>query len=599
MENFVKNFGHWISTKAVVVGSEQNFEIGILLRNDSLSEAFLFFKENGVFVSLIKIDFATTAKKRDAMVSFLFGDYDNYSVDAIIPNFQLADALFSQIIVCSRIATNSCPLFKDENTEFIRRFGKKEIDFPLHEKLAPLFPFEFDKESYKTWIRRENSLNYGFYTKKTNVEVSFVTWNIAENQPPKGTNVADFIFKDSKPIVFLTLQEVDFSVSAMVTGDSELAEGWHQVIAECAAPLGYKSLSHTILGGVYTELFVNESLELPVVLKDIDYMRLGVGGTLCNKSAIFMTFTVGESTVTACGCHLTAQMDQVESRNAQMKQLIAKLNDINSQFKFIAGDLNYRVQLPYAEAVDLCSKNEIETLLSKDQLKNSDFVYQEGEINFLPTFKFDKNCDVYDTGKKHRVPSWTDRVLFIHTDPQIATDSKSLVFETDIIRHITNLGLPKESLFGNQSEPPNYPIDPEIVSYESFADIRLSDHRPVRSIFNLTILEVDKEKKSMYERTLLQRKDELNMLAIPSLTANPNSFVSTGEDTIEIINNSCSTCEWKVDPCDTLIITPSSGTASPCTTHKITIKANGLKDFALVSFNIVNGNPLFIEVREK
>ena len=77
MENFVKNFGHWISTKAVVVGSEQNFEIGILLRNDSLSEAFLFFKENGVFVSLIKIDFATTAKKRDAMVSFLFGDYDN------------------------------------------------------------------------------------------------------------------------------------------------------------------------------------------------------------------------------------------------------------------------------------------------------------------------------------------------------------------------------------------------------------------------------------------------------------------------------------------------------------------------------------------
>jgi hypothetical protein len=598
MENFVRDFGHWIKTRAVIVGSDQSFEVGILLKNDSLSEAFLFFKENEVFVSLIKITFATTAMRSEAMVTFLFGDYDNYAIKVIVPNFQMADALFSQVIVCSRIATDISLLFKEENSVFIKRFGKKESEYPLQEKLAPLFPIEFDKEAYKTWIRRENKLNYGFYTKKSNVEVSFVSWNIAENQPPEGTVQTEFIFKDGKPVVFISLQEVDFSVSAMVTGNSALSEVWHTAIQEGAQLHGYNSLYYTILGGVHIELFVHKSFSIPVVVRDVKYMRLGVGGTLCNKSAIFLTFTIGESTLTACGCHLTSQTEQIESRNIQMNQIINKLDEINSQFKFIAGDLNYRIELPYDEVIDLCEKKDISSLLAKDQLLNSEFSFTEGTINFLPTYKFDDNCDVYDTSKKRRVPSWTDRVLFLHTEPQIATDSKSLIFETDIIRHITSFNLPSESLFGNQTGPLNYPTDPEIVSYESFTDVRLSDHRPVRGVFKLSILEIDEEKKSKYLNVLRQRMDELSMLAIPRLRATPNSFVSTGEDTVEITNTSCSTVEWKLEPCDGLIITPESGTVSPCTSQNITIKADGFKSFALVSFNIVNGNPLFIEVKE-
>lgn len=38
--------------------------------------------------------------------------------------------------------------------------------------------------------------------------------------------------------------------------------------------------------------------------------------------------------------------------------------------------------------------------------------FSEGELSFRPTFKYDKECDVYDTSKKMRVPSWTDRILF-------------------------------------------------------------------------------------------------------------------------------------------------------------------------------------------
>ena len=44
----------------------------------------------------------------------------------------------------------------------------------------------------------------------------------------------------------------------------------------------------------------------------------------------------------------------------------------------------------------------------KDQLLSQ---FYESKINFLPTFKFDKNSNVYDTSKKMRTPSYTDRVL--------------------------------------------------------------------------------------------------------------------------------------------------------------------------------------------
>ena len=36
----------------------------------------------------------------------------------------------------------------------------------------------------------------------------------------------------------------------------------------------------------------------------------------------------------------------------------------------------------------------------------------EGKITFLPTFKFDKDTDDYDTSHKQRIPAWTDRVVF-------------------------------------------------------------------------------------------------------------------------------------------------------------------------------------------
>ncbi|XP_018650134.1 putative type IV inositol 5-phosphatase [Schistosoma mansoni] len=73
--------------------------------------------------------------------------------------------------------------------------------------------------------------------------------------------------------------------------------------------------------------------------------------------------------------------------------------------------------------------------------------FDEGRIRFPPTYKFDLNSDVYDSSEKQRVPSYTDRILFM---------SKK-----------------KGNLI--------------CLDYNSINTIRSSDHRPVFALFSLVL----------------------------------------------------------------------------------------------------------------
>jgi hypothetical protein len=95
------------------------------------------------------------------------------------------------------------------------------------------------------------------------------------------------------------------------------------------------------------------------------------------------------------------------------------------------GDLNFRVESEramidqkigaYRKAVEEGDEELVEkileSMLAMDQLRSCQLInevlqkYEEPEIDFLPTYKFDKGTSVYDTSEKQRIPSWTDRVL--------------------------------------------------------------------------------------------------------------------------------------------------------------------------------------------
>jgi hypothetical protein len=182
--------------------------------------------------------------------------------------------------------------------------------------------------------------------------------------------------------------------------------------------------------------------------------------TTTNAKSVKMMF------VTA---HLAAHVKNVDARNADYWRIVSELEaqapprfltprratgrDDDKYFAgshlidsvdriFFCGDLNYRLDLPREIAEHSIStmkrledekKNasddksfsltsQLEELrqhmLLHDQLrtvlaKGTAFPgFSEGKITFMPTFKFDKDTNDYDTSKKQRIPAWTDRVLF-------------------------------------------------------------------------------------------------------------------------------------------------------------------------------------------
>jgi len=116
-----------------------------------------------------------------------------------------------------------------------------------------------------------------------------------------------------------------------------------------------------------------------------------------------------------------------------------------------AGDLNYRVSLTRQAADEYLERGEHLELLKYDQLslamhqKDAFLGFAEAPINFQPTYKYDRNSDIFDTSPKQRVPSFTDRILF-----------KTAEYV-------------------------------QVLEYSSIQNMRTSDHRPVYASFLVKI----------------------------------------------------------------------------------------------------------------
>ncbi|KAL3761239.1 hypothetical protein ACHAWU_007056 [Discostella pseudostelligera] len=166
---------------------------------------------------------------------------------------------------------------------------------------------------------------------------------------------------------------------------------------------------------------------------------------------------------------------------------------------FIFGDLNFRIN-GTREIIDgMLEYHMHDALLCNDQLtmllqfNRIFFGFNEGPLNFFPTYKFDHNSgeridieyamllqpfwnkstsfsfcglkDQYDSSHRRRVPSWTDRVLF-------KSDECT-----------------------------------QVLSYCSAPDIRTSDHRPVYATFRSRI-QFDNESSKKYTTPLWEGRGE-------------------------------------------------------------------------------------------
>lgn len=142
------------------------------------------------------------------------------------------------------------------------------------------------------------------------------------------------------------------------------------------------------------------------------------------------------------------------------------------------GDLNFRIDIAHSEAHRLIAQKDFRLLYRFDQLQSLRTShtlfdnFDEGTIDFAPTYKFDKGTDRYDTSEKMRVPAWTDRILWSVTRDWPDIDSSDL----DDVDGKEEARIVKQRKQGVV-----------LQSYHSIPDIRLSDHKPVRATFLIRI----------------------------------------------------------------------------------------------------------------
>lgn len=215
-------------------------------------------------------------------------------------------------------------------------------------------------------------------------------------------------------------------------------------------------------------------------------------------------------------------------------------------------------------------KTTLNSLLPHDQLRNQQAQqkafhqgWQEGEINFLPTYKYDVGTvGTFDSSEKQRSPSWCDRILF-RTHQDISNYEKRVQAEAEKKKkdeEMNALGLNTEDthvLFeydpqtdcadddykeedeqdvsdakalSNDSSSYHEDEDDDaetvtnsadmlrLLDYKSFQEISSSDHKPVVADFAMSIDAVVPELKLQVQQEIARELDKAENEARPTLT---------------------------------------------------------------------------------
>jgi hypothetical protein len=147
----------------------------------------------------------------------------------------------------------------------------------------------------------------------------------------------------------------------------------------------------------------------------------GILNILGNKGATYTGIWIDATPILFINTHLAAHIDRVDYRALDYKQICDSIPDMNSYHTvFWMGDLNYRLVGDRDDIIQNIHDNNLFELYKRDQLiaeiiEGHVFTnYNEGLINFKPTYKFDPDVlpRIEYSSKKYRNPSWCDRILW-------------------------------------------------------------------------------------------------------------------------------------------------------------------------------------------
>ncbi|XP_039298700.1 synaptojanin-1-like isoform X2 [Nilaparvata lugens] len=277
---------------------------------------------------------------------------------------------------------------------------------------------------------------------------------------------------------------VDLNAADIDSASAENAKEWgRDLLRVICRDEEYTILTYVQLLGVCLYIFVKPRLIQYIRDVDVGSVKTGLeGATGGNKGAVAVRFTVYSSSVAFVCAHLVAAgPSQVAQTNAQLDKITSQMSfsgrSLNSHdYVFWCGDFNYRVDMSREDIMKCLNEGKRLAAFAQDQLvkeQQSGRIFPnflEGHINFDPTSKYEPFSLEYDTSDMETSPAWTDRVLWRR---------KKQFYE-----HDAGWSQGRCLFYGR-------------------AELVQSDHRPVISIIEIDIQQIDKEKRSeVFDRVI-------------------------------------------------------------------------------------------------
>ncbi|XP_032594112.1 type II inositol 1,4,5-trisphosphate 5-phosphatase [Drosophila grimshawi] len=320
------------------------------------------------------------------------------------------------------------------------------------------------------------------------------TWNV-NNQPCWDSSISlrPWLARSDKApdIYVIGLQEMETTKKAILNAtqmEMIQAQWIRKMLENVHEGVEYEELRSVRLAGILLTVIVRKQLR-PHIHCRVCWVARGVFKTLGNKGGVAASLQLNEANICFINSHLAAHMGNVMIRNEDYKAIEEgtrfdgfgphPITISDHDHIFWLGDLNYRIQEPPGLQ---CDAESYELRLQYDQLRKEMSQgrcfkgYTEGEIKFLPTYKYDVGTDTYDTSEKQRAPAYCDRVLW---------KGKRI----------------------------------EQLLYNSVMEIRESDHKPVFAIFRVKIKTRDEAKYKRIQEEVLKAVDKRENDNQPQITA--------------------------------------------------------------------------------